>query len=63
MLLSVPLTMMCKIMLENTEDLRWVAILLGPAEKPALLDPPAETAQKRADAVETTDTADRPAAG
>jgi predicted PurR-regulated permease PerM len=30
MLLSVPLTMIVKIMLENTQDLRWVAILLGP---------------------------------
>jgi predicted PurR-regulated permease PerM len=29
MLLSVPLTMIVKIMLENTEDLRWVAVLLG----------------------------------
>jgi len=28
MLLSVPLTMVLKIMLENTEDLRWVAVLL-----------------------------------
>ncbi len=28
MLLSVPLTMIVKIMLENTEDLRWVAVLL-----------------------------------
>jgi AI-2 transport protein TqsA len=28
MLLSVPLTMVVKIMLENTEDLRWMAILL-----------------------------------
>ncbi len=27
-LLSVPLTMMVKIMLENTEDLRWVAVLI-----------------------------------
>lgn len=31
MLLSVPLTMIVKISLENTEDLRWVAILLGPS--------------------------------
>jgi len=29
MLLSVPLTMIVKIMLENTEDLRWVAVMLG----------------------------------
>lgn len=29
MLLSVPLTMIVKIMLENTEDLRWLAVLLG----------------------------------
>ncbi len=36
MLLSVPLTMIVKIMLENTEDLRWVAVLLGAgAKKPA----------------------------
>jgi AI-2 transport protein TqsA len=31
MLLSLPLTMIVKIMLENTSDLRWVALLLGPA--------------------------------
>lgn len=29
MLLSVPLTMVVKIMLENTDDLRWVAVLLS----------------------------------
>lgn len=29
MILSVPLTMIIKILLENTEDLRWIAILLG----------------------------------
>ncbi len=29
MLLSVPLTIIVKIVLENTEDLRWLAILLG----------------------------------
>ena len=28
MLLSVPLTMIVKILLENTQDLRWVAVLL-----------------------------------
>ena len=27
-LLAVPLTMVVKIMLENTEDLRWIAVLL-----------------------------------
>ncbi|MDH3626072.1 MAG: AI-2E family transporter [Acidobacteriota bacterium] len=31
MLLSVPLTMIVKIMLENTSDLRWVGVLLGPS--------------------------------
>ena len=33
MLLSVPLTMIVKIMLENTEDLRWVSVLLGSGPK------------------------------
>jgi len=33
MLLSVPLTMIVKIMLANTEDLRWVAVLLAPNPK------------------------------
>lgn len=31
MLLSVPLTMVLKIMLEGSEDFRWLAILMGPA--------------------------------
>jgi predicted PurR-regulated permease PerM len=30
MLLSVPLTMMLKILFENSKGLRWLAILLGP---------------------------------
>ncbi len=30
MLLSVPLTMIVKILLERSDDLRWVAVLLGP---------------------------------
>jgi len=34
MLLSVPLTMILKIMLENTDDLRWVAVLLGDRPPP-----------------------------
>lgn len=29
MMLSVPLTMIVKIMLENTQDLRWIAVMLG----------------------------------
>lgn len=37
MLLSVPLTMMLKIAMENTEDFRWVAVMLGknPASGPS----------------------------
>ena len=30
MFLSVPLTMIVKILLEGTEDLRWLGIILGP---------------------------------
>lgn len=33
MLLSTPLTMLLKIVLENTEDLGWVAVLLGPSRE------------------------------
>ncbi|MFQ5720468.1 MAG: AI-2E family transporter [Acidobacteriota bacterium] len=33
MLLSVPLTVIVKILLENTEDLRWVAVLLGSGQE------------------------------
>ena len=29
MILSVPLTMIIKIMLENTQDLRWIGVMLG----------------------------------
>ena len=34
MLLSIPLTMVVKIMLEDSEETRWLAILLGAAESP-----------------------------
>ncbi len=54
MLLSVPLTMMLKIALENTEDLRWVAVMLdanpssagasGVADEPTSSASPAATA-------------------
>jgi AI-2 transport protein TqsA len=44
MLLSVPLTMILKIMLENTEDLRWAAVLLSSGAKPELA--PVETKKK-----------------
>jgi len=30
MLLSVPLTMIVRILLDNSEDLHWLAVLLGP---------------------------------
>jgi predicted PurR-regulated permease PerM len=38
MLFSVPLTMVVKIMLENTRDLRWIAVLLG--DRPSLEQAP-----------------------
>jgi len=34
MLLSVPLTMIVKLLLERADDLRWVAVLLGPSPQP-----------------------------
>ena len=40
MLLSVPLTIIVKIVLENTEDLRWVAILLGTGQADATIPEP-----------------------
>ena len=36
-LLAVPLTMVVRIMLENTEDLRWVAVLLDKSPPQARL--------------------------
>lgn len=35
-LLAVPLTMIARIMFENTEDYRWIAVLMAPAANPGL---------------------------
>lgn len=45
-LLSVPLTMIVKIMLENTQDLKWVAVLLDKAPPPDAADDPAPAASE-----------------
>jgi predicted PurR-regulated permease PerM len=39
MFLSVPLTMLAKILLNNADDLRWLAIMLGPAPSGAAREP------------------------
>jgi AI-2 transport protein TqsA len=44
MLLSVPLTMIVKIMLENTDDLRWIAVLLDAKPRPLDTPPPPDPA-------------------
>jgi len=55
MLLSVPLTMLVKLLLERSDDLRWVAVLLGPAgevvpaDRAALDAPRPGAAQPRED--------------
>ncbi|CAN5898106.1 AI-2E family transporter [soil metagenome] len=47
MLLSLPMTMIVKIMLENTSDMRWIAILLGPkAPRPRTADAAGELPQR-----------------
>jgi AI-2 transport protein TqsA len=43
MLLSVPLTSMAKIMLEHTQDLRWLAVMLGADDDPAPDAPAGDT--------------------
>jgi AI-2 transport protein TqsA len=40
MLLSVPLTVVLKILLEHSEDFRWLAVLLGPGDEPPAPRPP-----------------------
>lgn len=44
MFLSVPLTMIVKILLEGTEDLQWIAVILGPGEPEPISRPTVETA-------------------
>jgi len=44
MFLSVPLTMIVKIMLENTHDLRWIAVLMDKEVPPWALPRPASSA-------------------
>jgi hypothetical protein len=41
MLLSVPLTVVLKILLEHSEDFRWLAVLLGPGGEPRARSNPA----------------------
>lgn len=49
MFLSVPLTMVVKILLENSDDLKWIAVLLGSgAEMEERLDPARSTVIGRA---------------
>lgn len=43
MFLSVPLTMIVKILLEGTEDLKWVAVILGPGDPDPIMRPRAES--------------------
>ena len=67
-LLAVPLTMVVKIMLENTEDLRWVAMLLDkspPQMEPsyAIPSPSESTTEGSFDNSHATDEGAGPAAG
>lgn len=50
MLLSVPLTMVIRIMLENTEEHRWIAVLLGPTPAAAAIVPAVSGAPLAVDA-------------
>ena len=61
-LLAVPLTMVVKIMLENTEDLRWVAILLdkSPPQMAPSLDIPSSPASATAGGLDGPDDRERP---
>ncbi|MCP4496040.1 MAG: AI-2E family transporter, partial [Phycisphaeraceae bacterium] len=43
MFLSVPLTMIVKILLEGTEDLRWIAVILGSGDGTPNESGPAES--------------------
>ena len=43
MFLSVPLTMIVKILLEGTEDLKWIAVILGPGDPEPITRAPASS--------------------
>ena len=60
-LLAVPLTMVVKIMLENTVDLRWVAILLdkSPPQMVANLAVPSPSEPRTAGSLDVTDVTER----
>ena len=51
MLLSIPFTMIVKIALENDEDTRWIAVLLGSADKPSITLPPVEELEQITESV------------
>ncbi|MEO0415431.1 MAG: AI-2E family transporter, partial [Verrucomicrobiota bacterium] len=47
MFLAVPLTMMVKVMLDNTEELRWISELMGSGKKPRTKDEPSSKAEPK----------------
>jgi hypothetical protein len=60
-LLAVPLTMVVKIMLENTVDLRWVAILLDKSPPQMVTSPavPSPSGPRTAGSSDVTDVTER----
>jgi AI-2 transport protein TqsA len=51
MLLSLPLTMLLKIVLENTPDLAWIAVLMGPANDERVSVVPGAPARRSEDLI------------
>lgn len=61
MLLAVPLTMVVKVMLDNTQELRWLSVAISKEKRPALLIPEGEEERAGLEAmVETSRGAGRP---